>query len=350
MTDSRAPRLAVTMGDPAGVGPEIVLKALLHAEVRHLCAPVVYGDVGWMRRVAQDLQLSIQIVVEDPGAQRHPGTGDNITALQDGVVSGGAMGTILVRQATDADLSGVNYGALSAEAGKAAAQCVIAAAQASLAGECDGIVTAPLNKEAIALGGYPYPGHTELLAEVTGTRKYGMLLVSGPLRVVHVSTHVSLREAIARVKTARVLECIQLGRRACLDLGIAAPRIAVAGLNPHAGEQGMFGSEDIEEIAPAIAQAVAEGIQATGPHPPDTVFARAAAGGFDLVVAMYHDQGHIPVKLHGFDTGVNVTIGLPIIRVSVDHGTAFDIAGQGVARENSMLEALRVASRLASSC
>ena len=198
-----------------------------------------------------------------------------------------------------------------------------------LRGDVDAIVTAPLNKEAMALGGYPYPGHTELLAEVTQTPRYGMMLLSGSLRVVHVSTHVSLREAIERVQTPRILECIRLGDRACRDLGIDPPRIAVAGLNPHAGENGLFGTEEETEIAPAIAQARQESIDATGPHPPDTVFARAAKGEFDLVVAMYHDQGHIPVKLHGFDTGVNVTIGLPIIRVSVDHGTAFDIAGQG---------------------
>jgi 4-hydroxythreonine-4-phosphate dehydrogenase len=174
-----------------------------------------------------------------------------------------------------------------------------------------------------------------------------MLLLSGPLRVVHVSTHVSLREAIERVKTARILECLRLGDRACRELGIAAPHLAVAGLNPHAGEHGLFGTEDAEEIAPAVALAQQEGMQASGPYPPDTVFARALNAEFDLVVAMYHDQGHIPVKLHGFDTGVNVTIGLPIIRVSVDHGTAFDIAGKGIAREQSMLEAVRVAVRMA---
>jgi 4-hydroxythreonine-4-phosphate dehydrogenase len=336
------------MGDPAGVGPEIILKALLHPEVHRLCRPVVYGDVGWMRHVARDLSLPMRIKEYGPATEDRTVQGEydadrfgyeHVTTTVDL--------TIGVRQCTDADLSGVRYGELSAEAGRAAAQAVIAAAQDVMAGEADAVVTAPLNKEAIALGGYPYPGHTELLAEVTHTPKYGMLLLSGPLRVVHVSTHVSLREAIARVKTARVLECIRLGNRACRDLGLQTPHIAVAGLNPHAGEHGMFGSEEAEEIAPAIERALSEGIRVSGPHPPDTVFARAMAGEFDLVVAMYHDQGHIPVKLHGFDTGVNVTIGLPIIRVSVDHGTAFDIAGRGIARENSLLEALRVAALLA---
>jgi 4-hydroxythreonine-4-phosphate dehydrogenase len=318
------------MGDPAGIGPEVVLKALANPEIRPLCCAVVFGDAGWLAQTADGLSLPLRLLSERDTASE---------AASDGAA-------IVVRQATGADLSAVKPGQLSAEAGRAAAECVIAAAKAALAGEFDAVVTAPLNKEAIALGGFPYPGHTELLAEVTRTPRYGMLLLSGPLRVVHVSTHVSLREAIERVKTPRVLECIRLGDRACRDLGILSPRIAVAGLNPHAGEHSLFGTEDAEEIAPAVAQAQSEGLAASGPHPPDTVFARAANGEFDLVVAMYHDQGHIPVKLHGFDTGVNVTIGLPILRVSVDHGTAFDIAGKGVAREQSMREAIHVAVQM----
>ena len=327
MQDNKLPRLAITMGDPAGIGPEIILKALAHPGVYALCIPTVYGDLKWMQRTASSLHLEQQIV-----------------PVQEGETA--AVSTVLVRQATQADLREVRVGHLAAAAGQAAAESVLAAAEAAMAGETDALVTAPLNKEAIALGGYPYPGHTELLAEATQTPRYGMLLLAGPLRVVHVSTHVSLREAIARVLSPRILECIRLGDRACRDLGIAAPRIAVAGLNPHAGENGLFGTEESEQIAPAIAQARQEGIDATGPHPPDTVFQRASAGAFDLVVAMYHDQGHIPVKLNGFDTGVNVTIGLPIKRVSGDHGTAFDIAGQGIAREQSLLEALRVAAHL----
>ncbi len=318
------------MGDPAGIGPEIVVKALASTEVHELCLPVVFGDLGWMRRAATGLNLSVDLVdwLSQP-------------ANEDSAAS------VAVRQSTDADLEDLRFGIVSAAAGRAAAQCVIAAAEAALAGEIDAIVTAPLNKESIALGGYPYPGHTELLAEVAKTARYGMLLLSGPLRVVHVSTHISLREAIDRVRTERVLECIRLGSRACHDIGIPSPRIAVAGLNPHAGEHGLFGSEEADEIAPAIARARDDSIDASGPYPPDTVFARASNGEFDLVVAMYHDQGHIPVKLHGFDTGVNVTIGLPLIRVSVDHGTAFDIAGKGVAREQSLVEAIRVAVRMA---
>ena len=327
MQPDRLPRLAITMGDPAGIGPEIILKALVHPAVYDICIPTVYGDLEWMQRTARALHLEQQVVANETG--NAPGEA-----------------TVLVQQATQADLRDVQVGRLSGAAGQAGAECVLSAAKAALAGETDALVTAPLNKEAIALGGYPYPGHTELLAEATRTSRYGMLLLAGPLRVVHVSTHVSLREAIARVLTPRILECIRLGDRACRDLGIAEPRIAVAGLNPHAGENGLFGTEETEQIAPAVVQARAEGIHATGPYPPDTVFQRASAGAFDLVVAMYHDQGHIPVKLNGFDTGVNVTIGLPIKRVSVDHGTAFDIAGHGIAREQSLLEAMRVAAQL----
>ena len=312
------PRIAITMGDPAGIGPEIICKVLAEETIYEWCGPVVYGDSDWMRNTFRSLQPQPQTGHED----------------------------FPLVQATTADLRDVVVGRLSAQAGKAAAECVIAAAKDALAGKVDAIVTAPLNKEAMAMGGYPYPGHTELLAEIAQTPRYGMLLLSGSLRVVHVSTHVSLREAIARVKTPRILECIRLGERACRDLGLTSPRIAVAGLNPHAGESGLFGSEEEMEIAPAVRQAQQEGIEASGPHPPDTVFARAANGGFDLVVAMYHDQGHIPVKLHGFDTGVNVTIGLPLIRVSVDHGTAFDIAGKGVARDQSLREAIRVAVQM----
>ncbi len=314
------------MGDPAGIGPEIILKALQQQEVYSLCRPVVYGDIERMRFVAREMLLTTSVFPADYGeANPH---------------------ILLAQQATTADLRGLRWGAVSAIAGRAAAESVVAAANAAMADEVAAVVTAPLNKEAMVLGDYLFAGHTELLAHFTGTRNYAMLLVAGLLRVIHVSTHVSLSEAIARVKTPRILNCVRLGQEACRLLGIAVPRIAVAGLNPHAGENGLFGKEDADEIAPAVAQALAEGIHASGPHPPDTLFARAAQGEFDLVVAMYHDQGHIPVKFHGFDSGVNITVGLPIIRVSVDHGTAFDIAGQGVAREESLLAALRMATQI----
>lgn len=323
---SELPIIGITMGDPAGIGCEVILKALRHPEIYALCRPVVCGDLAWIEQVSRDLQLPVRVLPDTEGV---PDTD-----------------MVCVRQATRADLSEVHYGELSAHAGRAAAECVIVATHLAMENEFDAIVTAPLNKEAMALGGYPYPGHTELLAEVTHTPKYGMFLSSGNLRVIHVSTHVSLREAIERVRTPRIIECIRLGQDGCRQLGITNPRVAVAGLNPHAGENGLFGTEEVEEIAPAIQLARDEGILASGPHPPDTIFARTALGEFDVVVAMYHDQGHIPVKLHGFDSGVNITLGLPIIRVSVDHGTAFDIAWQGIAREESLLEAVRVAVQM----
>lgn len=325
-------RIAVTMGDPAGIGPEIILKALHHPTVYGQCLPTVYGDLAWIRRVAAHLGFDDSVLEAADPLVRQVGP----AAAQ------AKAGVVLVRQSTSVDLRGIVPGELSADAGKAAAESVLGAAKAVIAGEADAIVTAPINKEAIALGGYPYAGHTELLAEITGTRSYGMLLLAGNLRVIHVSTHVSLSDAIRRVRAPRIVECIRLGHAACLQLGIECPRVAVAGLNPHAGEHGLFGSEDANEIAPAVAEARSLGIDASGPHAPDTIFCRSVAGEFDLVVAMYHDQGHIPVKLLGIDDGVNVTVGLPIIRVSVDHGTAFDIANKGCAREGSMLEAIRV--------
>ena len=320
------PRIAITMGDPAGIGPEIICKALSRDELWEICTPFVFGDKDWMTQTAKSLSL--------PMSFSNPETAAN-----------SSFSTPLF-QATSVDLSLTKLGNLSPEAGKAGVESVQAAVKAAISGKVDAVVTAPLNKEAIRLAGYTYPGHTELLAEMTDSPKYGMMLISGNLRVVHVSTHVSLIEAISRVKTERILECICLGHEACKKLGIVQPRIAVAGLNPHAGENGLFGREEIDEIRPAISLAQREGILASGPHPPDTIFARTAKGEFDLVIAQYHDQGHIPVKLHGFDSGVNVTIGLPIIRVSVDHGTAFDIAGKGIASEESLLEAIRVAVQI----
>jgi 4-hydroxythreonine-4-phosphate dehydrogenase len=219
-----------------------------------------------------------------------------------------------------------------------------------MAGETDAIVTAPLNKAAMHMAGFKYPGHTELLAERTGAGKVTMLLTGPNLRVVHVSMHVGLVEAIARVKTARVLETIHLADVACRSLGVERPRIAVAGLNPHASENGLFGNQESEEIIPAIAQARAEGLDVSEPQPPDTVFLRASQGVYDIVVAMYHDQGHIPMKLLAFDSGVNVSIGLPIIRTSVDHGTAFDIAGKGIAREESLIAAIDIAIQMVAAC
>ncbi|MCB0063311.1 MAG: 4-hydroxythreonine-4-phosphate dehydrogenase PdxA, partial [Caldilineaceae bacterium] len=223
---------------------------------------------------------------------------------------------------------------------------VFRACDLATAGIVQAVVTAPLNKEAMHLAGFTYAGHTELLTERTGAKRVSMLLTGPKLRVVHVSTHVALEEAIRRVTQARVAEVIDLAHRSCLALGIAEPRIAVAGLNPHAGESGLFGDQEAREIQPAIEAARARGLQVSDPQPPDTVFLRTVRGHYDIVVAMYHDQGHIPMKLLAFDSGVNVSMGLPIIRTSVDHGTAFDIAGTGQANEESMLAAIDVALQM----
>jgi 4-hydroxythreonine-4-phosphate dehydrogenase len=236
---------------------------------------------------------------------------------------------------------------LDARAGDAAFRYVEKATALARSGRVAAIATAPLNKEAMHLAGHKYPGHTEILARLTGTEDYAMMLVTDELRVIHVSTHVALREAIERVQPERELAVIRLAHASMRKLGVESPRVAVAGLNPHAGENGLFGTEDAERIRPAIEDAREEGIDASGPHPPDTVLMRARRGVFDIVVVQYHDQGHIPVKLMGFDTGVNVTVGLPFFRTSVDHGTAFDIAGTGEADHASMRAALDLARALA---
>lgn len=324
------PLLAITLGDPAGIGPEVVVKALAHADVYESCRPLVIGDRRILARAASWVNSSPAFdVVHEP---------------EQGVYS---PDFITLLDLNNADPATIAPGEVSAAAGRAAVEYVLSACDLALNGAVDAIVTAPLNKEAMNLAGFHYAGHTELLADRTGADKVSMLLTGPKLRVVHVSTHVSLTEAIRRVTTQRVEEVIDLAQRACQALGIPQPRIAVAGLNPHASEGGLFGDEEARQVMPAIANARARGLNVSDPQPPDTVFLRAVQGEFDIVVAMYHDQGHIPMKLLAFDSGVNVSIGLPIIRTSVDHGTAFDIAGTGRAREESMLAAIDVAVRMA---
>lgn len=306
------PRLIVSVGDPAGIGPEVTVKALAQPEVRAQASVIaVAGDPDDLRRTADRLGL--------PGPERVEPAGD---------------------------ASRVGPGRLSAEAGAAGVSAIRRAADLIQEGMYDALVTAPINKEAIRLAGFHWPGHTEMLADLTGTRDVRMMLVTKQLRVVHVTTHRSLRSAIEAATHDRIRRTIELGHDGARRLGYERPRIGVAGINPHAGEGGLFGDEETHEIAPAIAAASEAGIDASGPWPPDTLFWRATRGEFDLVVAMYHDQGHIPVKLAGFDQGVNVTLGLPFPRTSVDHGTAFDIAGRGVARWESMAAAIQVAARL----
>ena len=323
------PLVAVTMGDPAGIGPEIIARAFADPDFRNENRALVVGDARILERAIRLLELPLQInaVAEPESAEFGPGAVD-----------------VLAETELPEDLP---FGELEARAGDAAFRYVEKATELASAGRVAAIATAPLNKEAMHLAGHLYPGHTEILAELTGTRDYAMMLVTDELKVIHVSTHVSLREAIERARPERELAVIRLAHESLRKLGYDEPKIAVAGLNPHAGENGLFGTEDAEQIAPAVAAAVEEGMDATGPWPPDTVLMRARRGEFDVVVVQYHDQGHIPVKLMGFDTGVNVTVGLPFFRTSVDHGTAFDIAGTGKADPASLRAALALARALA---
>ncbi len=323
-------RIGITMGDPAGIGPEIILKALAQEAIYRQAMPIVIGDGAVLEHAKGYVGSRVRI--------RRIGSVGEVT---------GRFGEVEVLDLKNVDLEKCPPGVLSAQAGRAAVEYVFRAIELARANELDAVVTAPLNKEAIHLAGYRFAGHTEIFAERTGSRNYALMLVAGRLRVLHVSTHVSLREACDRVRKDRVLQVIHLAHDAAAAWDLRRPQIAVAGLNPHAGEQGIFGHEEREEIAPAVAAARAEGIDAVGPLPPDTLFYRALKGEFDFVVAMYHDQGHIPVKLRSFDRAINVTVGLPIIRTSVDHGTAFDIAGKGTASPRSLVEALRLAIRMA---
>lgn len=329
MSNPNRPLLALTMGDPAGIGPEVTLKALAHAEVYETARPVVLGDRRALERAAGWIGWSPAFdVVTDPASGRYE------------------PGTVTLIDMANADPAACPVGEISAAAGNAAVEYVFAGCDLAMAGAVDAVVTAPLNKAAMHAAGFNYAGHTELLTERTGAEKVSMLLVGPKLKVVHISTHVSLLEAIRRVKKERVENVIQIAYDSCRALGIAEPRIAVAGLNPHASEGGLFGNEEETEIQPAIDAMRAKGMDVSDPQPPDTVFLRATKGIYDIVVAMYHDQGHIPMKLLAFDSGVNVSVGLPIIRTSVDHGTAFDIAGKGIASEESMLAAIDVALKM----
>ena len=323
------PLVAVTMGDPAGIGPEIIAKTFADPSFHARNRALVVGDAGMLERAAQLLGLSLRInaIPEPEEAAFEPGTAD--------VLQVGAL---------PLDLP---FGELDARAGDAAFRYLERATRLASAGRVAAIATAPLNKEAMHLAGHGYPGHTEILADLTGTEDYAMMLVTDELKVIHVSTHVSLKEAIERAQPERELAVIRLAHESMRRLGVERPRVAVAGLNPHAGENGLFGKEDLEKIRPAVKAALAEGVDASGPWAPDTVMMRARQGYFDVVVVQYHDQGHIPIKLMGFDTGVNVTVGLPFFRTSVDHGTAFDIAGTGKADHASLKAALDLARSLA---
>ncbi len=324
------PLIAITMGDPAGIGAEVSLKALLEPDVYRLCRPLVVGTLGVLAQMRDVLQSAQHLqAAHSPAEGRY------------------TLGTVDVLDLADKHPGPFLLGVAAKGNGAAAVAYVERAIALALTAEVDAIATAPLNKEAMRAAGFPYDGHTELLAVKTDTKVYTMMLASGDFRVFHVSTHVSLRGAIERAKKARVLQVIELAYHEIQRMGVEEPRLAVAGLNPHAGEHGLFGDEEIHEIGPAVEEAQARGWSVSGPLSPDTVFARAKRGDFDGVVAMYHDQGHIPFKMTEFELGVNVTVGLPIIRTSVDHGTAYDIAGKGVADPKNMVQAIVLAADMA---
>jgi 4-hydroxythreonine-4-phosphate dehydrogenase len=328
---SRLPRIGITMGDPAGIGPEVVLKAVAEEEIRRACVPVIIGDAQLLSHTARtlDLQCGYDIVRFD---ERLPDQLSEPVIFHLDNISGH-----------------IEPGIESGTAGKAAAGYIEAAVKLCAAGSLDAIATAPINKRALFLGGYSFPGHTEFLAHLTSTEEYAMAFVAANLRIVLISTHVPLAEAIRMVERDRIIRIVQLAHRELKRWGMEKPRLAVAALNPHGAEGGLFGVEESSEIVPAIAACDGrDGMDVRGPFSADTIFLRASRGEFDAVIACYHDQAMIPVKCLSFGEAVNVTLGLPFIRTSVDHGTAFDIAGKGLAEHSSMMAAITLAAELSS--
>ncbi len=323
----KKPTVVITMGDACGVGPEVVIKSLTHPEIREICRPVVVGNTSVLGRYRDS--LAPELTFMPPGGDLSFGEVEVIDPDPDPWHGEPVLGRA-TREAGEASLSYIR---------KAVAMIQD--------GEADALATGPINKEAIRMAGSSFPGHTEMLADLTGTKDYAMMLVGGKLRVSLATIHIPLSEVPEALSIDGVLGTIRLTHRAALDMGVPHPRIAVCGLNPHAGEAGLFGEEETEVIGPAVEKALSEGMKVQGPLPADTVFHLALKGDFDAQVAMYHDQGLGPLKTVCFDEAVNVTLGLPIIRTSVDHGTAYDIAGDGVASPASMIEAIRLAARMA---
>jgi len=334
------PIIGITMGDPASIGPEIVIKALLKESLYDRCKPVIIGDAGVFYDIVNRLGLNVRInTIKDIRKARF------------------VFGKPDVFDLNNVDMEDLRFGEISAMAGNASFEAVKTVIELALDGELDATVTGPINKKSINEAGHHFAGHTEIYAHYTGTKKYAMLLVEEYMKVIHVSTHVSLRQACDLVKKDRIIEVVELLNDGLIALGEKNLRIGVAGLNPHAGDSGLFGTEDELEILPAVQQALKAGYDVEGPVPADTLFSKAATGYYGGVVAMYHDQGHIPFKLNGFKwsnekkqmdsvKGVNITLGLPIIRTSVDHGTAFEIAGKGVASCDAMILAIESAIQL----
>jgi 4-hydroxythreonine-4-phosphate dehydrogenase len=317
------------MGDAAGIGPEVIVKALAFGKVHAICRPLVIGESGIMQKAINLIGKPLKLQpIREPEKVR------------------GESGTIDLFDLHNINWAEVTVGQVCPACGRAAMEYVSKAVELVRKGEVRALVTAPINKEATRQAGYGEIGHLEFIAKLTGATEYATMLVSGPLRVVHLTTHYSLRQACDFVTREKILARLKLTHRSFQGWGIGHPRIAVAALNPHAGEGGILGSEEFEEIEPAIKEARALGIGACGPFPADSVFYRAINGEFDVVLAMYHDQGHIPIKVFGFEKSVSVALGLPLIRTSVDHGTAFDIAGKGIANYESLVEAIRMAVKL----
>ncbi len=334
------PVIGITMGDPASIGPEIAVKALSEKSVYDSCNPVIIGDAGFVELIVKQLNLNLRV--------------NAVSNVNDSMFKHGIAD---VYDLANLEINSLRIGEVSKLAGDASFKYVKKVIELALESRLDATVTGPINKESINLAGHKFSGHTEIYAHFTNTKKYAMLLVEGNFRVIHVSTHVSLRRACELVKKERIVEVTELISDACKNFGIENPRIAVAGLNPHSGDGGLFGNEEEFEIIPAIKEARSRGVVAEGPIPADTMFTKVSSGFYDGCVAMYHDQGHIPFKLKGFQwdsekqqmksvSGVNITLGLPIIRTSVDHGTALEIAGKGVASHQAMLLAIEYAVKM----
>ncbi len=330
MPDTEKPAIAITMGDPCGIGPEVVVKALADPRVYASCRPVVVGNTYAMQQAVRLTGLPLSINETD----------DLTSAGEDA----GVVDVVDIHNLNPEDIT---VGQISIPCGKAAMEWVSKAGQLALAGVVDGLATAPLNKEAASLAGFKSIGHMELLQELSGSKTVATMLLSKNLRVVHLSTHRSLRIACDYVKKDRILEFLQLTHDNFVTWGFKSPRIGAAALNPHGSDGGLLGNEEAEEIAPAVEAARQRGIDVTGPVPADIIFHQAIQGRYDAVLCMFHDQGHIPVKVYGFEESITANLGLPFVRTSVDHGTAFDIAGKGIASEVSMLEAIRLAVGLA---
>jgi len=330
MADTAKPAIAITMGDPCGIGPEVVVKALADPRVYSSCRPLVIGNSYAIRQAVKLTGLSLQV-----------------NEVNDPATVGNDPGVVDLIDIHNLNPEDITVGQISPACGKAAMEWVTKAGELALAGVVEGLATAPLNKEAASLAGYESIGHMELLQELTGAGTVATMLMAKNLRVVHLTTHRSLRLACDYVKKDRILDFLQLTHDSFVQWGFPRPAIGVAALNPHGSDGGLLGSEEAEEIAPAVAEARERGIDAVGPVPADVVFHQAIQGRYAAVLAMFHDQGHIPVKVYGFEDSITANLGLPFVRTSVDHGTAFDIAGQGIASHTSMLEAIRLAVALA---